>query len=359
MNTLMEELNARAIALGVPLGVHLDVTWRCNERCVHCYLDHDGAGEMTFDEIGALLPQLADAGVFFLTLSGGEPLLRQDFFAILRRARELAFNVKLKTNAILIREPQAALIRNLGVENVQVSIYSHRAAVHDAITRAPGSLARSIGAIRFLVAQGLKVTIAHVMMRHNRGDYSAVRNLAHQLGASFTVDPTITPHINGDRSLLALNIPREDLQAVMRDASLTRGSPEDGSAVVPAPGTAPTPVTDGDLEARPCSAGHSSCYISPHGDVYPCVQFPLPSGNIRHQRFIDIWKNSPQLAEVRSIRTRDLPVCSTCVHTASCSRCPGLAWLEGNMRGPSTADCAKSYARTGIPSANMRRLGAQ
>ena len=48
--------------------------------------------------------QLADAGVFFLTLSGGEPLLRKDLFAILRRARELTFNVKLKTNAILIRE---------------------------------------------------------------------------------------------------------------------------------------------------------------------------------------------------------------------------------------------------------------
>src|SRR5208337_5650440 len=102
MSTLMEELNARAIALGFPLGVHLDVTWRCNERCVRCYLDHDGIGEMTFAEIDALLPQLADAGVFFLTLSGGEPLLRKDLFAILRRARALTFNVKLKTNAILI-----------------------------------------------------------------------------------------------------------------------------------------------------------------------------------------------------------------------------------------------------------------
>jgi radical SAM protein with 4Fe4S-binding SPASM domain len=83
------------------------------------------------------------------------------------------------------------------------------------------------------------------------------------------------------------------------------------------------------------------------------VQFPLPSGNVRRQRFADIWQNSSQLKEVRSIRARDLPTCSTCAHVGTCTRCPGLAYMEGNMRGPSTADCEKSFQRTGIPSANM------
>jgi len=83
------------------------------------------------------------------------------------------------------------------------------------------------------------------------------------------------------------------------------------------------------------------------------VQFPLPSGNLRRQKFLDIWHHSPQLNEVRSIRARDLPTCSTCAHVGTCSRCPGLAYAEGNMRGPSTADCEKSFQRTGIASANM------
>jgi hypothetical protein len=83
------------------------------------------------------------------------------------------------------------------------------------------------------------------------------------------------------------------------------------------------------------------------------VQFPLPSGNVRRQRFMDIWRHSDQLNEVRSITARDLPVCSGCDHVGSCTRCPGLAYLEGNMRGPSTQDCEKSFARTGIQSANM------
>ena len=95
------------------------------------------------------------------------------------------------------------------------------------------------------------------------------------------------------------------------------------------------------------------CYISPYGDVYPCVQFPLPTGNVRKQKFLEIWRHSPQMNEVRSIHGRDLPVCSTCTHVGSCTRCPGLAYMEGNMRGPSSQDCEKSFARTGILSANM------
>ena len=56
---LMQELNARALELGVPFSAHLDVTYRCNERCVHCYLDHDDHGEMTLSELKNLLDQLA------------------------------------------------------------------------------------------------------------------------------------------------------------------------------------------------------------------------------------------------------------------------------------------------------------
>ena len=159
MSALMQEMSERALRLGVPFSVQLDLTYRCNEQCVHCYLDHDDHGEMTTAEIKHLLEEMAEAGVFILTLSGGEIFLRKDFFEILECARALTFCVKLKTNAVLIREAQAARLRDLGVESVQVSIYSHRPEVHDAITKVPGSLRRSINAIRFLKSQGLKVII--------------------------------------------------------------------------------------------------------------------------------------------------------------------------------------------------------
>src|SRR5208282_3060023 len=326
MSALMQEMSAKALALGTPLSVQLDLTYRCNERCVHCYLDHEDHGEMTTSEIKNLLTQLAEAGVFFLTLSGGEIMLRKDFFEILEYARALTFCVKLKTNAILIREREAELIRSLGVESIQISIYSHRPEVHDAITKVPGSLARSLHAIRFLKARGLKVILANVQMLQNMGDYPAVRAMAHELGVQFTLDPTITPKMDGDRSILNLNIQQPALNEIFRDESLV-GNVEEFCAP-------PRNADEDDLDSSPCSAGHTACYVSPYGDVYPCVQFPLPSGNVRRERFLDIWLHSTQLRDVRSIQVRDLPTCSQCSHVAACTRCPGLAFMEGDMRGP-------------------------
>ena len=347
--SLMQEMNERALELGVPLGVHLDITYRCNERCVHCYLDHDDHGEMTTSEIKDVLEQLAEAGTFFLTLSGGEVLMRRDFFEILEHARRLLFNVKIKTNGVMIRQAEAGRIRDLGVEQVQISIYSRRPEIHDAITKLPGSLKRSVEAVRFLKTQGLKVTIANVLMTANLGEHAGVQALAAELGVNYTLDPTITPKIDGDTAILNLRIPGAELNAVFHNKNLV-GNVEEFCAPPPAPG-------DDIMEGLPCSAGHTAAYITPYGDVFPCVQFPLPSGNVRRQRFINIWRDSPELNEVRSIRAKDLPVCSTCSHVGTCTRCPGLAYMEGSMRGPSTADCEKSFQRTGIPSANMLHKG--
>jgi radical SAM protein with 4Fe4S-binding SPASM domain len=282
-------------------------------------------------------------------ISGGEPLLRRDFFPILECARALLFNVKLKTNAVLIREPEAHRIRELGVDQVQISVYSHRPEVHDGITKLPGSLKKTLRAIEFLKSQGLKVTIANVLMRPNLLDASGVQRLSADMGVGYTLDPTITPMMDGNPSTLHLRAPAKVLQETFRDPAVV-GNVEEFCA--------PPPAADDDvMDGLPCSAGHTACYVSPYGDVYPCVQFPLLCGNVRRQRFIDIWKDSPQLKEVRAIRARDLPTCSSCTHVASCTRCPGLAYMEGDIHGPSTADCEKSFVRTGIPTANMLARG--
>jgi radical SAM protein with 4Fe4S-binding SPASM domain len=346
MSALVAEMVAKALKLNIPLNVHLDLTYRCNERCVHCYLDHNDHGEMTTGEIKDLLDQMADAGVFYLTISGGEIMMRRDFFEILEHARKRTFSIKLKTNGILIRKKEADRIKDLGVESVQISIYSHVPEVHDAITKLPGSLRQSIEAIRRLRAHGIHVIMANVLMVHNAADYSGVRALAAELDAQFIMDPTITPMMDGDRSILKLNVDEAALREVFRNEALV-GNVEEFCAPPQGP-------DEEALDMMPCSAGHTACYVSPYGDVYPCVQFPLPSGNVRHMKFADIWRDSPQLKEVRSITLRDMPSCSKCAHGATCTRCPGLAFLEGNMRGPSSQDCEKSYARTGILSENLK-----
>ena len=322
--SLLDEMNQKATALGIPLSAHFDITWKCNERCVHCYLEHEGKDEMSTAEIKDVIRQLADAGTFFLSISGGEPLLRRDCFEILEYARELRFNVKLKTNAVMIGAKEAARLKRLGIEQVQISIYSDRPEIHDAITKLPGSLRRSLEGIRHLKANGVKVSITDILMKLNASSGKPVQRLAKELGVEFVVDPTITPMLNGDRSPLSLGISKEELAEVFRAEEFVGDVGEFCAPV--------STVDDDHLDGHSCSAGHSLAYISPTGDVYPCVSFPMPCGSVRTTPFRDIWYRSEALTELRAVTIRDLPTCSQCSHTAYCTRCPGLAYMEGNMR---------------------------
>ena len=72
----MDRLISRTVEKHRPLSVHFDLTYRCNERCVHCYLDHDDHGELTTAECLKVLDDLARSGALFLTFSGGEIFLR-------------------------------------------------------------------------------------------------------------------------------------------------------------------------------------------------------------------------------------------------------------------------------------------
>ena len=350
MSRLMHEMGTRALELGIPLSVQLDLTYRCNERCVHCYLDHEDHGEMSTAEVLNLLDQMSAAGVFFLTLSGGEIFMRPDLFQIVEYARKLQFSVKLKTNAVMIRAAKAKRIADLGVDSVQISLYSHDAATHDEITKLPGSFKRTMEGTQFLRDAGVKVSFANVLMVQNADHYKEVQALSESMGIHYTVDATITPMLDGDRSVLDLNMDEQRLAGIMRDATLLGNQ----ASEILVPPSGPTPLEEA-YKTLPCSAGHTACYVSPYGDVYPCVQFPYKVGSVRESRFIDIWNDSPQLNEVRAIRQSDLEGCSSCIHGSSCSRCPGLAYMEGNMRGPSIQDCEKSYARTGVPSYNLTK----
>lgn len=341
--TLIEEMNQKATQLGVPLSAHLDITWRCNERCVHCYLDHDGKGEMTTAEIKSVLRQLSECGTFFLSISGGEPLLRRDCFEILEYARALRMNVKLKTNAVMIGPKESARIKQLGIEQVQISLYSHRAETHDAITKLPGSWRRTIDAVGRLKADGVKVSLTNVLMTYNSGHAKAVKRLANDLGVGYVVDPTITPKLDGDWSITKLGISTKELEEIYHTEEFVGNV---GEFCAPL-----STVDDEVLDGYSCSAGHTLAYISPFAEVFPCVQFPMSCGSLREQSFREIWWHSRQLGELRSVHVRDLHTCSHCTHAGSCSRCPGLAYMEGDFRGPSSQDCEKSFVRTGIPSA--------
>jgi len=344
-SSVMARLVSKSLQRSVPLNVHLDVTYRCNERCVHCYLDHRDHGEMTTAEIKRVLEELAQAGAFFLTVSGGEIFLRPDLSELLAHARALRFDISLKTNALLVDEARARELKAVGVRRVQVSLYSADPQIHDAVTKIPGSLERTLRGIHLLQQQGLLVKLSCPLMRQNVHAYKGVQALADALGVTYTLDPTITPMLDGDRSVVDSRVDSSELLAVFEDPVFNkrldpRAAPEQAK-----PLAAEAPHHAGAGLARafdniPCSAGQNNVYISPYGDVYPCVQMPLATGNLRKQSFREIWYGSPQMRRVRDSRESMVQICGGCEIKQYCQRCPGLAQMEdGDMMGPSWRAC--------------------
>jgi radical SAM protein with 4Fe4S-binding SPASM domain len=222
----------------------------------------------------------------------------------------------------------------LGVRQVDVSIYSVDAAVHDAVTKIPGSLERSLAAIGRLRAAGVGVKINCPLMRATVGGYRDVRALAESLGVPCGIDPMITARNDGDASPVRLRIGRAELQGVLRDETLH-----------PEPWPTQLPPVRTDLDDIACGAGHNACYVSAYGDVMPCVALPLACGNIRRTPFAEIWSASPEMREVRAIRVRDLHTCAGCEAAVFCTRCPGQALVEdGDLYGPSRAACEHAVA---------------
>jgi radical SAM protein with 4Fe4S-binding SPASM domain len=345
----MDRLISRTVQKHRPLSVHFDLTYRCNERCVHCYLDHDDHGELTTAECLKVLDDLARSGALFLTFSGGEIFLRPDLYEILAAARSLHFDISLKTNALLVTPQRAARLREFGVRRVQISVYSDIPAVHDAITKVPGSLQRTLAAIPILLEHGLQVKLACPLMQENLMAYRGVMALAEKLGIPYILDLTITPMMNGSGGPLAHRASVSSLLPVLQDPLLHACKPQPGaqtaSAVNDSPPAFESAVSSGieslAYEDLPCSAGHNSCYISPYGDVFPCVQLPQAAGNLRRENFDEIWYHAPQLERLRAIRESQLPICSRCEIRSYCERCPGLALMEGgDLLGAYERACA-------------------
>jgi radical SAM protein with 4Fe4S-binding SPASM domain len=336
MTALAVGVVERTTALSIPLSVHVDLTMRCNELCVHCYRTIEDRQELTTAEIRDLLEQLARAGTLYLTFSGGEVFLRGDLFALIEHAKRLRFDVRLKSNALLVTAAKAARLRQLGVRQVDVSIYSAEPDVHDAVTKVPGSLTRSLEGVVHLRDAGVRVKLNCPIMTVNVAGYGEVRALADRLGVPCGFDPMITARNDGDRAPVRLRVRGKALLPVLQDPVLNskRPAPRSGGDAARA-----------DLDDITCGASHNACYVSAYGDVMPCVAMPIACGNIRETPFAEIWSGSPKMREVRAIRVRDLHTCSHCAASRFCSRCPGQALIEdGDLYGPSRAWCEHTLA---------------
>ncbi|HEU4404295.1 MAG TPA: radical SAM protein [Polyangiaceae bacterium] len=328
---LLNEMTARA---GVPSGVHLQVADRCNHACRHCYQVQGRKGEMSTAEIKALLDELAEAGIFLLNVSGGEATLRPDLLEILRYARGKGFALRLFTNGYTMTEALARAIRQIGVLSVEVSVYSDEAAGHDAVTRVPGSHARTVEGVRHLIAAGVRVHLKAPATAVVPDAFARVRRLAAELGGGLSVitSSDITPMEDGDQASRELAAAPAEL--VARGAMRPWLPPDDLEAA----------MREARAEAS-CGACRDSVTVLANGDLRPCTDIVAPLGNVRKRRFLDMYRE-PGAQMVRALTWGDVHGCRDCHFLPGCERCHASASHQGgDLLGPYAAGCAAMLAR--------------
>jgi radical SAM protein with 4Fe4S-binding SPASM domain len=350
---------------GFVFAAHWEMTYRCNERCVHCYnpgaahkageRSHRERNELTTEEGKRLLEELAELGVFRLTLSGGEATLRKDFVDLLAYARRLGFQVVIYTNGLKISDEVLREIGELHPYAVEVSIYSASPEQHDEVTRVNGSFRRSMKTLEYFRALGVRTVFKTSLTKTTIGNWRDTLALGERTAETALLSTIISPGVDGQRAPLytAPDFGQLVEMAATPGSPLYVGGPESDWGR-----TAPL-----DRNKKPCGAGHSGIAVTPDGDIYPCISLPIRIGSFRTdgvkhlKRVPESGKATSPSAEIngpakildrwRSVRIHDLTDCGRHEHCNYCGDlCPGDAFVQtGDPLKAAENHCRQARAR--------------
>lgn len=342
----------KPLSLYAPFLVVWDFTHKCNLNCQHCYSNSGTISEPELTTNGAIdvVDQLADAGVTALAFSGGEPLSRKDFFIVAQHAVECGLYVSVATNGTLLTKDNVKKLKRIGVHYVEVSIDGAIASTHDKFRGMQGAFEKAVTGIRNAVEEDLCACIASTATKSNLAEFPAIIDLAEEIGAErftyFNFIPTGRAKEHYDQDLSS-----EERETLMRyllnrmskgcKTTILTTAPQLARVALQYQGPAGTGEITMSMahmqtarvskKAVPladfiggCGAGRLYCSLSPQGDVHPCVFLPINVGNLKTQKFSDVWLRSELFNELRD-RNNLKDACGGCNYKFTCGGCRARA----------------------------------
>jgi radical SAM protein with 4Fe4S-binding SPASM domain len=346
----------RPLQVHAPFLVVWNFTYKCNLKCKHCYLNADNIPRMELSTEDAIkvVDQLADFGVTSLAFSGGEPLMRKDFFKVARHAVDAGLYVSLATNGTLINKENARKLRENGVHYVEVSLDGANAKTHDYFRGKSGAFDLTMQGLKNCLKEEICTCIAVTATKNNLKEIPAVLEMAENMGIDRFTLFNFVPVGRGKDIIAADPSPqeREDLLIFLnkklsekhkvailsttpqlaRVALQSKSSTKD-DIIMPLAHMAATKVSKrvkalADFIGG-CGAGRFYCAISPEGNVQPCVFLPITVGNLKTEKFEDIWFNSPVFKDLRD-RENLKGRCGRCEFKYVCGGCRARAFAYHN-----------------------------
>ncbi len=255
----------------IPLLAMLELTYRCNLRCRHCYVldrvECPTPAQATRADLERLLRELARAGCLDVSLTGGETTLHADYLALVALAKDLHLETTLKTNASTFTPRRAAAYAADPAHETQASLYGATPEVHDAFTGIPGSFARSVRGLRCLAEAGVRCLVSCIVWRDNAREIDALESLVQPLGHTLALSDVIHGRLNGDRAPLALRIAPQERAGLLAAGRLQPFAPE------------------------ACIAGTVKVKVEPDGGLSPCELVP-GRGNVFAESFEGVWRDA-------------------------------------------------------------------
>jgi len=342
---------SKPLKLQAPFLVVWNYTDACNLRCKHCY---QRAGKMSKDELSlderlSIVDQLAENDVVAIAFSGGEALLRDDFWEVARYASSKGLYLSLATNGTLLTKDVVRRLTDVGVEYFEISLDSVDPAKHDAFRGVTGAWERTVAGIKNVVAQdGAYSCIANTVTNENYHELDDLVTFSRKLGVNRTLIFNFIPVGRGS-DIIDIDLPPEAREHVLQQMyGYLSGQDESFEILTTAPqfsrvcmmnsqngvislahfGAAGFSDKVGLLAEfiGGCGAGRMYCAIQPNGIVTPCVFMPIPVGDLRSESFIDIWKNAEVMQSLREPRTDLKEHCGSCDYKNVCGGCRARAY---------------------------------
>lgn len=321
---------------GTPLisNLQLELSSRCNERCIHCYIPNakkNSGTDMPFNLFKKIVDEFVKMGGISITLSGGEAFLHKDIIPMLNYCRENDLKITVLSNLLNLTESLKKALKDCNVSLVQVSLYSMDPEIHDTITTVKGSYEKTLKSIEDLVEADVPVQISCPLMKANKDGYVKVLQYAKSLKIKAQTDYIMMAQSDLDTTNLSQRLSIDETEKVLRDLIEYDDDYKENIALIKPLDSKKELNKEAYLNEPLCGVGYDNCCITVNGDVYPCAGWQnFILGNVYKTSLKEIWEKSERINRLRTVTRASFPKCLDCEAKQYCAMCLVRNYNESN-----------------------------